>query len=610
MLADMKPTATEAPDGNDITHLPIPGPEQSMDLDSEGDRGGHNNEIAECLQYAQERAVLTEHSREHSYASVASHYPGQSERTMSRKRLAQRKLAAQGFTTLPDFLRQMAEKTKQQAKLDALVAVAAARPRSMQTRWQIQEEEEEAGDDSTMAKEHNSKTASALHIHKHTLETIVTTDMAQPRGFDGVTTSCIIEVASDPKPIQNDVERLETQSELSGIMSRSSSLEREHAHHIQGPSDSESCWKSSRMPVEESEESSNGCETLSDDDDPDSECPPSKTTRRSLDDTRARGIIASLIEEHRHGNVSNDAGPHLVLDRTLGCLRDRDTLHTARKELTGMAEDRKRDPILRGRIQAMVGVLNLFLEEDLHYTWRQASLIVAKSQSHGVARARSIRHWVLSFLQTRNLPHPQYSGTHSTVLEDEDISQEIQFELAQKKKTGSIKATDLVEVVASPRIQEKFNHAGINKPSISERTAHRWLSKLGWRYGKQVNGMYIDGHERADVVQYREAFMQRFKQYERRFHLWDDNGVELPPPHGFPVPEAAGRFRLILVTHDESTFFQNDQRKTCWDHNGSSKTPRPKGDGHSLMISDFLTADWGRLRDDNRCVPPQAVSKH
>ena len=62
------------------------------------------------------------------------------------------------------------------------------------------------------------------------------------------------------------------------MMLRSSSLEREHVHHIQGPSDSESCWKSSRMPVEESEESSNGCKTLSDNNDPDldSECPPQR----------------------------------------------------------------------------------------------------------------------------------------------------------------------------------------------------------------------------------------------------------------------------------------------------------------------------------------------
>lgn len=116
------------------------------------------------------------------------------------------------------------------------------------------------------------------------------------------------------------------------------------------------------------------------------------------------------------------------------------------------------------------------------------------------------------------------------------------------------------------------------------------------------NGMYIDGHEREDVVLYRSAFVQRFKQYERRFHLWDDNGEELPPPRGFPVPEATGRFRLVLITHDESIFFQNDQCHVYWEREGSSKTPRPKGDGQFLMVSDFLTADWGRLRDDDRCV--------
>lgn len=33
-----------------------------------------------------------------------------------------------------------------------------------------------------------------------------------------------------------------------------------------------------------------------------------------------------------------------------------------------------------------------------------------------------------------------------------------------------------------------------------------------------------------------------------------------------------------------------------------SGVPRPKGEGQSLMISDFLTADWGHLHDDDRCV--------
>ena len=166
----------------------------------------------------------------------------------------------------------------------------------------------------------------------------------------------------------------------------------------------------------------------------------------------------------------------------------------------------------------MLGLLNLLLDEGLGYAgkWREASLVVAKSQSHSVARARSIRRWVLHFLQTDELPHAKQNGTRPAILQDENISHELQAALKENLKHGSIKATDLVDVVASPRIQEHFKNAGIDRPKISERTAHRWLAALGWEYGKQKNGMFIDGHEREDVVLYRDAFVQRFKHYERR----------------------------------------------------------------------------------------------
>jgi hypothetical protein len=188
-----------------------------------------------------------------------------------------------------------------------------------------------------------------------------------------------------------------------------------------------------------------------------------------------------------------------------------------------------------------------------------------------------------------------------TVLGDEEIAQEIQFALLEKAKNGHLDATVLIDIVSSPDMQARFVSSGIDRPSVSEHTAHRWLAKLGWQYGKQRNGMYIDGHEREDVVEYRHGFVERFHQYDRRFHIWDDDGNELPHPSGFPVPAAHEHFRLILVTHDESVFFQNDQRKYLWDHAGNG-APRPKGEGQSLMVSDFLTADWGRLRDDSRCV--------
>jgi hypothetical protein len=73
--------------------------------------------------------------------------------------------------------------------------------------------------------------------------------------------------------------------------------------------------------------------------------------------------------------------------------------------------------------------------------------------------------------------------------------------------------------------------------------------------------------------------------------------MELPRPKGFPVPGAIGRFRLILVTHNESTFFQNDECLTGWSHATSKSKLKAKGNGQSLMVSDFLTPVWGRLCD-------------
>ena len=38
---------------------------------------------------------------------------------------------------------------------------------------------------------------------------------------------------------------------------------------------------------------------------------------------------------------------------------------------------------------------------------------------------------------------------------------------------------------------------------IRARTARRWLKNLGLIHGRYKKGVYFDGHEREDVVQYR-----------------------------------------------------------------------------------------------------------
>ena len=250
---------------------------------------------------------------------------------------------------------------------------------------------------------------------------------------------------------------------------------------------------------------------------------------------------------------------------------------------------------------AMVSLLNLFLDSSLGYSWRATSEIVVKSEQHGKTRAQSVRGWVLNFVHTRELPAHKLGRARHMVLVDEDVAHELKLSLSEKAKSDFVTASDVVAILPSPEMQAQFFRAGIHKPSITNCTARRWLSKLGWRYGSHKNGMYVDGHEHQDVVEYRQVFVGQFKEYECQFHAWDNMGNELPHSLGFPAPRAIGCFCLILVTHDKSMFYQNDQQKIYWGHPGGG-TPKPKGEGISLMVSDFLTSEWGRLCNNDRCI--------
>lgn len=188
------------------------------------------------------------------------------------------------------------------------------------------------------------------------------------------------------------------------------------------------------------------------------------------------------------------------------------------------------------------------------------------------------------------------------MLEDEDFAQLIQLHLQEIAKDGYIRALDIVDFLAQPEMQQKLEEAGAKKRTISLRTAQHWLHNMGWRYARKKNGMYIDGHERPDIVDYREAFIERWKGYEKRMASFDNDGErEAFSPHGFPVPPNQV-FKLILVTHDESIFYENDRRKNCWTHKSDRGAPQRKGEGSSLMVSDFLTTEWGRLTHDNESV--------
>ena len=322
---------------------------------------------------------------------------------------------------------------------------------------------------------------------------------------------------------------------------------------------------------------------------------------KKITDREARSIVEEMLKNLREGKGPEDDSEETEVDRTLNHYQDLPALRRACAELSVRSKDPRLDVFFCARITAMTATLNPFLDPEASLTWREASLVASKSQGHGVYHARKIWQWIHQFLSDGKLPLHSYGQAKSVILVQEDLAQAIKLHLhGIQSEKKYIRAQDIVDFVTTPEMQAQIAAANIKKQSISLRSAQQWLHHLGWQYGKARKGMYIDGHEREDVVAYRKAFVARWKEYKKRMVMYcSETGEVLSVPKGFPIP-GGHPFRLILVTHDESTFYCNDQRKNYWNEISADPTIAPKSDGASIMISDFLTIEWGRLRDDDQ----------
>jgi hypothetical protein len=72
------------------------------------------------------------------------------------------------------------------------------------------------------------------------------------------------------------------------------------------------------------------------------------------------------------------------------------------------------------------------------------------------------------------------------------------------------------------------------KKPLSIRTARRWLIKLGWTYTLVKKGVYMGGHEREDVVHFRNheflPAMLRFEERMVHYKYYEDKGPDLVTP--------------------------------------------------------------------------------
>lgn len=66
---------------------------------------------------------------------------------------------------------------------------------------------------------------------------------------------------------------------------------------------------------------------------------------------------------------------------------------------------------------------------------------------------------------------------------------------------------------------------------VIARPARRWLIKLDWTYTLVKKGVYMDGHERCDVVHYRDheflPAMLKFEECMVHYEYYEDKGPDL-----------------------------------------------------------------------------------
>ncbi|OCH88550.1 hypothetical protein OBBRIDRAFT_813579 [Obba rivulosa] len=215
----------------------------------------------------------------------------------------------------------------------------------------------------------------------------------------------------------------------------------------------------------------------------------------------------------------------------------------------------RKDPnlgrVLRERLEAMRSLLYNFTDSQI--------------TTHGIYGrkgpwyARKIRKWTKEYIKDRTtLPHHHYGTWSSSKLDDEDFAEEIHLHL---QGIGQyVRALDLVYYLDRPEVKAKY---GMTK-TISLATAQRWMKKLGYRWTMTPKGQYADGHECEDVVAYRQnVFLLRWKRVEDKLRNWTKEGLE-------------------------------DIER--WVHKSEHAKPYQKGEGASLMVADFVSADYGWLR--------------
>ncbi|KAJ3563302.1 hypothetical protein NP233_g9023 [Leucocoprinus birnbaumii] len=220
------------------------------------------------------------------------------------------------------------------------------------------------------------------------------------------------------------------------------------------------------------------------------------------------------------------------------------------------------------------------------YSRFQASFSIAVQWRSGGTNnayfARMIRALARHYQAFEQLPPEKRGGSHAhSLFKDERV-----------RSAARMWLTDQPLGTVTPL---KFHHAlcdeilpslgfSLNKPPCL-RTARRWMVKLGWFHSVVRKGVYMDGHEREDVVKYRqEVFLPKMLEFERRMAKY------------IPNPSGEGMIRIEPELKEGEKELGKSFSPIIFPRLPEGKQPlRKKGRGRLIHNSEFIEQVNGRL---------------
>ncbi|KAJ7599763.1 hypothetical protein C8J56DRAFT_1072391 [Mycena floridula] len=220
---------------------------------------------------------------------------------------------------------------------------------------------------------------------------------------------------------------------------------------------------------------------------------------------------------------------------------------------------------------------------------------------------RLVRSWTAAWIDKRDLPKSQrgqHRKAYSLLTEDPAIRTEMRSYLRSNKwAMDPAKLQDFTEKKMIPAAAKAYLQTivdGEMPRGLKKYLELELFPRIQLKVAKGIKhkkALYYDGHERPDVVKYRqEVFIPAMDEYRKRMveYMPSDVMKEVEKDYG-------GQRKLVLVAHDEMTAQANDGEAKSWVLEGEHALKK-KGVGRGIHQSDVICSTFGHLPEASRTL--------